>query len=156
MRLQIRNADVELGANLILQHVDFEIHDREKIAVVGSDPAALSCAYYLALTGYPVTLFAEELPCSAAEQTIMEKLAKMRFVEGDFAWQRPYHVLGSPLVYEITDDFPRITPGQFVGGHFPSGITKLVYHVSLYNRPSCPLDDFITAVCAGTHPVFTA
>jgi len=35
MRLQIRNADVELGANLILQHVDFEIHDREKIAVVG-------------------------------------------------------------------------------------------------------------------------
>lgn len=87
---------------------------------------------------------------------IMEKLAKMKFVEGDFAWQRPYHVLGSPLVYEITDDFPRITPGQFVGGHFPSGITKLVYHVSLYNRPSCPLDDFITAVCAGTPPVFTA
>ena len=87
---------------------------------------------------------------------IMEKLAKMKFVEGDFAWQRLYHVLGSPLVYEITDDFPRITPGQFVGGHFPSGITKLVYHVSLYNRPSCPLDDFIRAVCAGTPPVFTA
>ena len=46
----------------------------EKIAVAGSDPAALSCAYYLALTGYPVTLYAEELPCSAAERYIMEKL----------------------------------------------------------------------------------
>ncbi len=46
----------------------------EKIAVVGSDPAALSCAYYLALTGYPVTLFAEELPCSEAERSIMEQL----------------------------------------------------------------------------------
>ena len=47
---------------------------REQIAVVGSDPAALSCAYYLAQTGYPVTLFADELPCSPAERRIMEKL----------------------------------------------------------------------------------
>ena len=35
MRLQIRNADVEFGADRILEHVNFEIHDREKIAVVG-------------------------------------------------------------------------------------------------------------------------
>lgn len=47
---------------------------REQIAVVGSDPAALSYAYYLAQTGYPVTLFADELPCSPAERRIMEKL----------------------------------------------------------------------------------
>ena len=46
----------------------------EKLAVIGSDPAALSCAYYLAVTGYPVTLFAEELPCSEAERTILEQL----------------------------------------------------------------------------------
>ncbi|MBQ6371870.1 MAG: 4Fe-4S binding protein, partial [Oscillospiraceae bacterium] len=46
----------------------------EQIAVVGSDPAALSCAYYLALNGYPVTLYADELFCSAAERRIMEKL----------------------------------------------------------------------------------
>ena len=46
----------------------------EKIAVQGSDPAALSCAYFLARTGYPVTLFAEELPCSDAERTILERL----------------------------------------------------------------------------------
>ena len=87
---------------------------------------------------------------------IMGKLAKNKFVEGDFAWQRPYQILGSPLVFEITDDFPRITPGQFVGGKFPSGITKLVYHVSLHNRPSCPLDDFVNAIKNGTPPVFTA
>ncbi len=46
----------------------------EKLAVVGSDPAALSCAYFLALTGYPVTLFADKLPCSPAERYILEKL----------------------------------------------------------------------------------
>lgn len=35
MRYQIRHADVEYGANKILEDVNFEIHDREKIAVVG-------------------------------------------------------------------------------------------------------------------------
>ena len=85
---------------------------------------------------------------------IMEKLAKGGFVEGDFAWRRPYQVLGSPLVFEIDDNFPRITPAQFPGGKFPGGITKLVYHVSLKNLPSCTLDDFIAAMKRGERPVF--
>ena len=33
----------------------------EKVAIVGSGPAGLTCAYYLALEGYPVTIF-ESLP----------------------------------------------------------------------------------------------
>lgn len=85
---------------------------------------------------------------------MMRKLAKNGFVEGDFSWLRPYHLLGSPLVYEINDSFPRITPEQFPGGRFPAGITKLVYHVSLHSLPSCPLDDFIAAKVAGREPVF--
>jgi len=85
---------------------------------------------------------------------VMEKLARLQFVEGDFAWFRPYQILGVPLVFEITDDFPRITPAQFPGGKFPTGITKLVYHVSLHNRPSCPLDAFIEAVKKGEKPLF--
>lgn len=32
----------------------------EKVAVIGSGPAGLSCAYYLALWGYPVTVFEKE------------------------------------------------------------------------------------------------
>ena len=32
----------------------------EKIAVIGSGPAGLSCAYYLAVKGYPVTVFEKE------------------------------------------------------------------------------------------------
>ena len=31
--------------------------DSEKVAVIGAGPAGLSCAYYLALKGYPVTIF---------------------------------------------------------------------------------------------------
>ena len=32
----------------------------EKIAVIGGGPAGLSCAYYLAVKGYPVTVFEKE------------------------------------------------------------------------------------------------
>ena len=87
--------------------------------------------------------------------TVLQKLAKNGYVEGDFAWQRPYNLPHEPRVYEITDDFPRITPEQFKGDVFPSGVTKLVYHVSLRNLPYCPLGAFIAAVAAGQQPVFS-
>lgn len=87
-------------------------------------------------------------------QDILEKLKLGKFVEGDFSWQRPYHILGQPLVFEINDSFPRITPAQFPNGQFPSGITKLVYAVSLKNLPSCPLDAFIAAMKGGEKPEF--
>ena len=35
MRYQIKHALVQYAANTILEDVNFEIHDREKIAVVG-------------------------------------------------------------------------------------------------------------------------
>ena len=35
MRYQIRHARVQFGGNVILRDVNFEVHDREKIAVVG-------------------------------------------------------------------------------------------------------------------------
>ena len=35
MRYQIRNAKVQFGADTILNSVNFEIHDTEKIAIVG-------------------------------------------------------------------------------------------------------------------------
>ena len=34
MRYQIRHARVQFGGDVILQDVNFEVHDREKIAVV--------------------------------------------------------------------------------------------------------------------------
>lgn len=88
-------------------------------------------------------------------QVILEKLSKKNFVEGDFAWQMEYHLLGQPQVYEITGDFPRIIPDQFRNGQAPSEITKLIYHVSLHNRPSCSLNSFIETFRAGQTPQFT-
>lgn len=87
---------------------------------------------------------------------VLQKLAANGFVEGDLYWQRPYNLPHEPRVYEITDAFPRITPEQFVGGVFPSGVTKLVYHVSLRNLPYCPLSTFIEAVVHGSTPSFVA
>lgn len=35
MRYRIQHGYVQFGADVILENIDFEIHDREKIAVVG-------------------------------------------------------------------------------------------------------------------------
>lgn len=86
--------------------------------------------------------------------TVLGKLAENGFAEGDFSWQRPYNLTCEPRVYEITDSFPRITPEQFANGVFPSGVTKLVYHVSLANLPYCTLSNFIRAKQNGAEPVF--
>ena len=75
--------------------------------------------------------------------------------KADFTWQRLYNLPHEPRVCEIMDDFPRITPEQFKGDVFPSGVTSLVYHVSLRNLPYRPLGAFIAAIAAGQQPVFS-
>ena len=92
----------------------------------------------------------------AHRQILLEKLKKTssHFVEGDFAWEMGYSFLGEPKVYEISNDFPRITPGMFIDHHFPSGITNLIYRVSLRNQPFCTLTSFLEAIREGQQPVF--
>ncbi len=66
-----------LKEKLVPQKVRMTGTDRdhpERIAVVGADYDALSCAYFLAVMGYPVTLFAEALCCNEAERYILERL----------------------------------------------------------------------------------
>ena len=46
----------------------------QKIAVTGGGADSLSCAYFLAVNGYPVTVFAEDVSCSESEKYIMEQL----------------------------------------------------------------------------------
>lgn len=85
--------------------------------------------------------------------TILQKIRKSGFVEGDFAWRRPYHLQREPQVYQITPSFPKITPSQFVGGVFPSGVTKLEYHVSLQNIPYCPFSTFLATTARNLHSI---
>jgi len=47
---------VEFGADRMIQ-VEAETTHREKVAIVGSGPAGLACAYYLRKLGYPATIF---------------------------------------------------------------------------------------------------
>ena len=47
---------VEFGGDRMIQ-LEAETTQREKVAVVGSGPAGLACAYYLRKLGYPVTIF---------------------------------------------------------------------------------------------------
>jgi len=47
---------VEFGGDRMIQ-LEAETRQSEKVAVVGSGPAGLACAYYLRKLGYPVTIF---------------------------------------------------------------------------------------------------
>lgn len=47
---------VEFGGDRVIR-VEAETSHSEKVAVVGSGPAGLACAYYVAKLGYPVTVF---------------------------------------------------------------------------------------------------
>ena len=41
----------------VKRNVEAKIDKTKKVAVIGAGPAGLSCAYYLAQMGYPVTVF---------------------------------------------------------------------------------------------------
>ena len=84
----------------------------------------------------------------------LKKLEKEKFYDGDLYWESQYHLLEEPLVYPVTGDFPRITPFQFVGGQKPSGVTKLIYDISLANLPCCTLSEFIEAKKQGREPEY--
>jgi len=47
---------LEFGGDRMIQ-AEAETTHREKVAVVGSGPAGMACAYYLRKLGYPVTIF---------------------------------------------------------------------------------------------------
>ncbi len=49
-------ADLDLNSNTRYQP-KIKARKKEKVAIVGSGPAGLTCAYYLAQEGYPVTIF---------------------------------------------------------------------------------------------------
>ena len=54
-------ADYEMKRTDIRRSEAISIKDNKKVAVIGAGPAGLSCAYYLSLMGYRVTIF-EKLP----------------------------------------------------------------------------------------------
>lgn len=87
-------------------------------------------------------------------EAALKKLEKEKFYEGDLYWESQYHLLEEPLVYPVTGDFPRITPFKFVGGQKPSGVTKLIYNISLANLPCCTLSEFIEAKKQGREPEY--
>lgn len=87
---------------------------------------------------------------------ILTKLKNNGYTEGDLFWRNEFHIQNQPQVYAVCGDFPRITPQMFHNDHFPTGIIKLVYTISLANIPSCGLSEFISAIRDGREPRFVA
>ncbi len=69
---------------------------------------------------------------------INSKLSKKGMEKGRSSRKREF-ILHEMLLYDITDDFPRITPESFVGGVLPHGIVKITYTVDLSGLPAVSL-----------------
>jgi len=76
---------------------------RKKIAVVGSGPAGLSCAYFLRRMGYPVTVFEKyEKPGGMLEYAIPEYRLPREFLKEDIDW-----ILGTGVELKLRTEFGR-------------------------------------------------
>ena len=69
---------------------------------------------------------------------INDKLGKKGMEKGRSSRRREF-ILHEMLLYEVTEDFPRITPESFVGGKMPQGIVKINYTADLSGLPSVSL-----------------
>ena len=131
---------------------EITVTSQNQLAPTGSKPLYL--VYFAMEEAGDLTVESAVRDFGEPRAVLLEKLRKCRIVEGDFAWRRPYHLVGEPLVFEIGGDFPRITPALFPGGRFPAGIVSLQYRVSLQNLPRATLSAFVAALAAGKKPEF--
>lgn len=128
---------------------------REKIAVVGSGPAGMSCAYYLSEAGYRVTvfersellggMFALGIPEYRLPRRVLQKeLAILREEGVDFV--SSCEIGKSPTLTELYDQFDHVfvATGAWlprkasVAGEECSGVWNALDFLSLINRGQSP------------------
>ncbi len=67
-----------------------------------------------------------------------QKLEKKGFEKGMSSRKKRF-ILHEMLLYTVNENFPTITPGSFIGGVMPNGITKITYTVDLSGLTAIPL-----------------
>lgn len=93
--------------------------------------------------GISINSIVEELlTLGINKEEIEKKLSALGFEEGRTSRSDSYILLGSPQVFLVDSNFPRITEASFVGGVIPQGITRITYEVELLNLPSLSLDAY--------------
>ena len=111
---RLAGMEEQLSEQLVPHKVRMKGEDKDyelPVAVVGAGWAQLSCAYFLAQTGYPVTVYGEPELCSPAEREIMEKLG-VRFAEG--SPEEDAYAAVYPALFPIKKKDPA---GQIEEGH---------------------------------------
>ena len=79
------------------------------------------------------------------KQYLDSMLTSLNYPPGCWYWDQEFTILGkSPRIYEVSDDFPKITPENFRNRVIP--IKKLIYHISLANLPYLNMNSFLESL----------
>jgi len=123
-------ADYEIEKN-VKRNIEAKIDKKKKVAVIGAGPAGLSCAYYLAQMGYPVTVFeklgepggmaAVGIPDYRLPRTVLG--GEGSFVESFGVTMRYGVTLGKDItIDQIRKDFDAVFIGVGAHGSSPMGV----------------------------------
>lgn len=79
------------------------------------------------------------------KQYLDSMLTSLNYPPGCWYWDQEFTILGeSPRIYEVSDDFPKITPENFKNRVIP--VKKLIYHISLANLTYLQMDNFLNTL----------
>ena len=79
------------------------------------------------------------------KQYLDSMLSSLNYPPGCWYWDQEFTLLGeSPRIYEVSADFPKITPENFRNRVIP--VKKLIYHISLANLQYMNMESFLNSL----------
>ena len=78
------------------------------------------------------------------KQYLDSMLTSLDYPPGCWYWDQEFTLLTPPRIYEVSDNFPKITPENFRNRVIP--VKKLIYHISLANLQYLNINSFLNSL----------
>lgn len=130
--IEVSNGFVEVKSTTSRSKREITVSNQFQLDPPGKKLNLILCQFEQSVqNGFSIDQVVSELvEMGISKDYLNERLGKKGLEEGMSARKRTF-ILHDMLKYEITENFPRITPASFIGGTMPLGITKITYTVSL-------------------------
>ena len=129
---ELENGYIEVKSTTSRSKKEVTISNQFQLDPPGKKLDLVLCLFEPSIfNGVSIDCIVEELiEMGISSEYINSRLNKKGLEEGMSARKRKF-ILHDMLNYSVDDRFPRITPESFVGGVWPTGISKITYTVNL-------------------------